>query len=244
MSEQNGAGSTGEKSFSQKDIDAERAHAQAAKQEAQAAQEKVADLEKQVGTMKTEIDGFKNKDASGDPKAVEARVKQAREDAEADLRKSYGKQFDDNKTLIESQGKELNKFRVVNVGLQKAAGKFIDGAMSHVERAIEENCKFVDGRIVVVGKDGKPRMSPGDPRTEMSLDEFLDEFAGANPFMVPPSTQRGTDDGKRKAGAAPNESIKAPPSGFEAWDVAARQKWMTDNPESAKHYMRSRGFNV
>jgi predicted RNase H-like nuclease (RuvC/YqgF family) len=243
MSE-NGAGSTGEKTYSQKEIDGERARVQAAQQQAQEAQDRVSDLEKQLGTMKTEIDGFKDKAAAGDPKAVEERVKQARADAEADLRKSYGKQLDDNKTVIENQSKELNRFRVVNVGLQKATGKFLDGAMPHVERHIEENGRFIDGRIVVMGKDGKPRMSPADPRTEMSLDELLDEFATANPFMVPPSTQRGTDDGKRKAGAAPNESVKPPPSGFEGWDVTARQKWMSENPESAKHYMRSRGFNI
>ncbi len=244
MSGDNGAGQTGEKTITQADLDAERAYAQKAQREAQEAQNQLKDLQTRMATLTSELDTFKNKTAAGDPKAVEERVKQARTEAEEQFKKTYGTQLDELKTQNETKERELKRFRVTNVGLQKAAGKFLPEAMGFVEQAIEQNCDYVDGKIVIKGQDGKPRMSPKDPRAEMSVDEFLEEFASKNLFMVPAETRKGTDNGTKKAASADTAEVKPPPAGFENWTEADRTKWMMENPASARALMRKAGFVV
>lgn len=245
MAEQTTTGTAGtEKVYSQKDIDAERARAQRAEQMAQEAEDRAKDLEGKFNKIKTDFDGLKNKSVVGDEKAIEERIKSVRGEVEEDFKKNYGKKIEDLETANNQKDKELKRFRVTNEGLQKANGKFLPEALKFVEQAIEQHCDWDGEKIVVKGSDGKPRLSPANPKSPMSVDEFLAEFADANPFMVPPTTRKGTDDGRTRTGSSQsqNKAVVAPPAGFEQMSQIDQQRWFEQNPESGRAYMKQRGW--
>lgn len=234
-----------DKTYTQKDIDAERARVQRAEQMAQDAEDKAKELENRFNSMKGELDAFKNKSVVGDEKAIEERIKAVRGEVEGEFQKNYGKKIEDLEAQNQAKEKDLKRYRVTNEGLQKANGKFLPESMKFVEQAIEQNCDWDGEKIVVRGSDGKPRLSPANPKSQMTIDEFIEEFAAQNSFMVNPQTRRGTDDGRNKAGSQnANKAIVPPPNGFEGWTVDQRQKWMTENPDSARAFMRSQGFQL
>lgn len=252
MSDQNGASSSSTgKTYSESDLEKERAHTQHFKQIAEEAAAKLKEFEgvdvKALRAKAAEAEALKNQAALGDPKKFEERVNQIKSETEQQLRSDYGKKITDLESDNKRKDAELKRFRVTNVGLQKAAThNFIPEAMNFVERAIEENCDWDGEKIVVKNKDGKVIYSKKDPQAPMSVDEFLEDFASSNPFFVASKARSGTDTGSTgtKAGANPPKQVKLPPTGFEAWDQMSQQKWFQENPEGGREYMRTRGFRV
>lgn len=110
---------------------------------------------------------------------------------EKEYKDTYGKQLEEKDTRLKDAETKLQRLEVVNPSLRLAADLFNSTELDILEGIIEKNLRKVDGEIVAVGPDGKPRPSKKDPRKDMTAQEFLEDFAEAHPSMAKARTSPG-----------------------------------------------------
>jgi hypothetical protein len=76
--------------------------------------------------------------------------------------------------------------------MSKAAALFTTDALKFVERDVAEACDIYEGAIIVKGADGKPVPSKKDPRQNMGVDEYLENYAAEHPSIAKSSATGGT----------------------------------------------------
>lgn len=218
-----------EKTFSQKDIEAERAHAQHFKTQYEDANTRLKNLETELSTLKNDKVA-----KAGDPKALEDRIKEVQTEIET----RFSGKLSETETRAEKAERELKNLRVVKESVQTALGLgFHKGATKILEGVAQDNLDWQDGRIVVKGDDGKPLYSKANPRELMTAEEFFKDYADQNPFLVEATTRSGTMSGENKTGTSKGGLVRPPPN-WESFTIDQKQDWMTKNPESAKALMR------
>lgn len=234
------------KTYTEKDIEIERANAQHFKQladEAAAAIKKYQGVD--IDALKAaaaEAERLKNSAALGDPKKLEERINEAKTAAEAEISKRYADKLSELEKERETQARELHKLRVTQVGITKALEVgFLPEAKRVVERELDERCMWQDGKIVVRGDDGKPMYSKVNPRELMDVEEFLRQFGNENAYLMKPSTARGTSDGKEKGSTATGAPIRWPD--FRSMSPDQQTAWFDANPEARKAFAEN-GFRI
>lgn len=246
----NGTGSTSSaasgQTFTQIDIERERAYAQNFKQQAETFASQLKQFEgidiAALRAKAAKADELANAAAASDPKKLDERLSQVRTEVEQEAAKRFGGKLSEYEKRDAEQQKELKRFRVTNVGLQKAAGIFLSEATQFVERAIEENCEWIDGTIVVKGKDGKPLPSPKDPRQQMTIEEFISDFATKNPFLVNPKGRTGAmGEGTTKAATSTTGSDNLP-AGMDTWSREQVVEYFSKNPEARAAFLAKTSF--
>lgn len=238
-------GNTTTKTYTEADIERERAHAQHFKQ---LADEATANLKKFDGvdldklrTAAAEAERLKNAAALGDPAKLEERINAARAEAEEAANRRFSSKLEELENTTKAQAKDLHTLRVTSVGLSKAFEVgFLPEAKKHIERELNERCEWKDGQIVVKGEDGKPMYSKANPRELMGVEEWLQSYGAENPYLMKPQTAQGTDDGKNRKVASVSP-VRWPD--FSSMTPSQQQEWFAANPEGAKRFMEN-GFRV
>jgi hypothetical protein len=189
-----------------------------------------------VKAEREELEILRKQATGGDQKKIDELLSKAVSEAEQKVTKRFGEKLTELETLSSQQAKDLKHLRVTRGALETAAKIFIPEALKFVEPLIERSCDWVDGKIVVKDEKGEVRYSRKDPKTPMSVDELLGEFAEGHPFLVPSTTVRGSDNGAAKT--AGTRGATKFPSDFEAWSMERKQTFFSENPELRKAYIR------
>ncbi len=242
MAQEGNAGTAGagaEKTYTQADLERERAYAQNYQQQLTEANNKLKAFDGvDVETLRQKAaraEELENKAALGDPKKLEERILAAKTEAEAEANKRYGSKLEELEGLSKTQARELHTLRVTNAALAEAAkvGFAADG-MKFLQREVDARCEFQDGKIIVKGDDGKPLYSKANPRELMTLNEWLIDFGAENPCLMDRQTTKGTADGNRPKQGAGLGTVRFPD--FGKMSPADAAKWFKENPEGAKAF--------
>jgi hypothetical protein len=219
--------------FTQADIEKERAHTQHVTQQLQELQGKIKGVDIEALQKKAALaDELQKKAAIADPTKVEELLKQK----EAEIEGRFGSKLSEVEKDRDATKAALKKVSITNVGLQKAvAAGFLDKAMPIVQQFIEQQCDLVGEDIVIKGEDGKPRYSKADPRKLMTIDELLTEYGEKNDFLLANKTPSGGKGAENKAGATGGAA--ALPGGFENWTQQDQTKFFIKNPELRKQVL-------
>jgi rubrerythrin len=184
---------TGDKTFTIKDIEAERAHAQHFKQQYEelSGKYKGIDPEKYAQAMQ-ELDSLKNKDAAGDPKKLDERIAEK----EREIADRFQSQLTTTQQERDAAKQELKHERATKPTLTKIATLVTgeDQALL-LEPVIKSEADLVDGKVVFLGQDGKPRYSKTKPAELMSIDEYTEELKGRFPGSFKAETRNGAMNG-------------------------------------------------
>lgn len=230
MAETNATTTTGTaatQTFTQADIEKERAHTQHVTQQLQELQGKFKGIDIEALQKKAaQADELLKKAAIADPTKVEELLKQK----EAEIEGRFGSKLSELEKERDSTKAALKKVSITNVGLQKAVtAGFLEKALPIVQKYIEEQCDLVGEDIVIKGADGKPRYSKADPRKLMTIDELLTEYGEANQFLMANKTASGGRGSENKAGITGGAT--ALPDGFHEWSQQDQTKFFIKNPE-------------
>lgn len=209
-------------------------------------------LETQLGELKTtqtklqkDLQNLNREKAkAGDPKDLEKWEK----DKEAEIRSALQKELDDAVSAKSSLETQLNELTVVNAGFDEVRELFNDDCHSDVKELIRRHGKKQeDGTVIYQDEKGSDLYSPADRRKFMNHREFGEYIANRKPSWAKPKgkgggRQEGNKQQQQTSGGN-NGNVKPPPAGFTGWSQKDQQAWMTENPESARAFMRSRFGN-
>jgi hypothetical protein len=182
-----------------------------------------------VKAEREELDILRKQGVGNDPKKLDELLERTRKETEDKLSKRFGDKLTEFEKQNGELSKELKHIRVTKSALDVAAKMFLPEAIKFVEPIINASCDWVEGKIVVKDEKGEPRYSKKNPKEPMGVEELLGEVAESNPFLVPASTRKGTDNGAQKTGAT--AQAKALPSDFNGWPIERQQEFFRDNPE-------------
>jgi len=188
-----------EKTYTAKDIEIERAHAQAAREEARELKERFKDIDpEEFRRIREEHTKLKTKDAGGDEKKIAELVAEQL----APERKRLESAYQEEKTAREKLASELKTERVTKAILQKAASAFGQDALELLTPVFERDGDFVDGKVVFKGPDGKPRYSPTDATKLLSIEEYIGELQTKYPSAAVSTASGGGKNGVAKVSGA------------------------------------------
>jgi hypothetical protein len=146
--------------------------------------------------LKEEVTILRRENAEGDPKKIDEVITKERTEIENKFRKQYGDSIEALKKEKQEISSELDRLRVVNPAMLKAADVFNSTELSLIQMLIEKDLAFKDGQIIVKDEKGEPKLSPTNPRQLMSIDEYMEGLTAKYPGCAKP---RGTA-GSREAG--------------------------------------------
>lgn len=194
---------TEEKTYSQKDIEAEKANAQHFKQLYDEMASKFKGFDPtEFKTIKEERDALKVKSSVGSEEEIVKRINEAKAEVEARLTTAYNEE----KTARESLANELKKERVTKNVLQKVAPHATPDGLRLLTPILESEGDWVDGKIVFKDENGKPRYSPKDATKLLSDDEYLEGLKTQYPSAFAATAKAGTKGSEMKInGTSPTE---------------------------------------
>lgn len=231
-------GSAANKTYTEADLERERAHSQHFKSQLDEATSKLKNYDgvdiEALKRKAARAEELENAASLGDPKKLEERIAAVKAEAETDAQKRFGGKLGELEELSKSQAKELHSLRVTSVAIQKATevGFAADG-LKFLKHEIDARCEFQDGKIIIKGDDGKPLYSKANPRELMDLGEWLIKFGEENPCLMERTTLKGTADGA-KSKPANLGAVRFPD--FGRMTQAQQTKWFEENPEGAKAF--------
>lgn len=182
MSEANGAQPTTEKTYSQKDLEIERGHAQAEKDLRIEAEKRLKAFEgidpEDYKKTKTELDKIRREAAIGDPKKLEEWQQQK----EAEIRAQVQKDLEAAKSKVDAlskQNKELTVTdRVFAIAATQINGDTSEEVKEYIRRHGDLNEK---GEIIFKGEDGKPLYASGSATALMTPEGFIEMLRTKKP---------------------------------------------------------------
>lgn len=137
--------------------------------------------------LEEEVNNYKRDAAKGNPEELENVIKSQYE-------KRYGEKFGNLEKENTDLKTRINKLEVVNPAMLKAANVFNSSELPLMQMVIEKDLTLADGQIVV--RDGdKFKYSKKDPRSLMSLDEYMEDLADRYPGCAKPRGKNGARDG-------------------------------------------------
>lgn len=191
--------SSGEKTYSQKEFDIERANAQKLKQELEELHSKFKGIDPdEVSRLKKEIGELKTKGAIGD----EEKIKQRIAEETADIEKRLNSAYVEEKTKRESLEQELKRERVTKQIIQKASSSFTADGLELLTQVFERDGDWYEGKIVFKDAGGKPRYSPKDATKFLSEDEYIEELKSKYPSAALSTQQAGVKSTTQKINAS------------------------------------------
>ena len=231
---------TPEKTYTQKDLDVERAHAQAAKAELDDLRTKFKDIDPaKYGELKTQLDSLmRERAAKGGDKE--------REDLETHLKSEYETRYASKYTDLEGRAQsaetELQRLRVRAPAMTAAATVIAKDSLPLVESLIERELGFIEGEIVAIDDKGKPLASEDNPRNpKMALDEYLRRLVSRYPSIALNKQLPGTGDrGVRASSAGSNGAVSLPPD-LSRWSPEKQKEFFLTNPEARKAFLNGAG---
>lgn len=180
------------KSYTIKDIEVERGHAQAEKDLRLDAEKRLAvykDIDPaKYNAMIAELETLKGKAAAGSEEKVTELVKEAKASEAA----RHQKIIDDLQAKLDGKNKDLKTERVTKAILQKAAGAFGQDMLELLTPTFEKDGDFEDGEIVFKDAKGNIRYSAKDPRKPLSIDEYIEETRQKYPTAATSHAQAGS----------------------------------------------------
>jgi len=231
---------TTEKTFTQKDIDVERAHAQAAKAELDELRTKFKDIDPaKYGELKTQLDTLmRERAAKGGDKE--------REDLETHLKNEYESRYASKYTELEGRASqaetELRRLRVRAPAMTAAATMIAKDSLPLVESLIEKELGFVDGEIVAIDEKGKPIASEDNPRNaKMSLDEYLRRLVSRYPSIALNKQLPGTGDRGARSSSPGSDGVATIPGDLSRWPIEKQKEFFRTNPEARRAFLNSAG---
>ena len=225
---------TTEKTFTQKDIEAERAHAQHFKQELDGLRSKLGgkDIES-ILQRAARAEELENAAAGNDPKKWEDRLKNVKTETEQEITKRFSTKLEEAESKTKSLEQQLNEFRIVTPGLEAATKVgFLPEASDEVKRELKEQCRWDEEqkKVIIIDKDGKPRYKASNPAELMTQEDLLKEIGTKKKHWLQPTVTRGTHTGETKANGSSGGATVLP-SDFAVWTQAEQTKFFRDNPE-------------
>lgn len=170
-----------EKSYSIKDIEIERGHAQAEKELRLEAEKRLKAFEgidpADYAKTKAERDELKNKAAAGSEEAVTARVKEAVEAERVRLEKALA----DERQAKDALAKDLKTERATKAILQKASGAFGSDTLELLTPIFDRDSDYEDGQVIFKDAKGNKRYSPKDATKPLSVEEYVEEMRNKYP---------------------------------------------------------------
>lgn len=155
----------------------------------------------EYGALKDEVSILRREQAKGDPGKLDELLAKEKQE----LEKRFGTKFTEYEGENKQLKSELQKLKVVNPALVKAAGIFRDTELDLIQMKIEQELTLDGNEIVAKGADGKPLPSKLDPRKNMGLEEYLNNLAekypgAAKPKGVATGKESGATNGASGAG--------------------------------------------
>jgi hypothetical protein len=177
-----------EKTYTIKDVEAERAHAQKFQQEAEELKNKFKGIDPEAArTALEKLQDLERKAAATDPE----KIKQLEEQARIDERNKIGGKLTEYEQTLAEREARLNRYEVTQPALLEAANIFTATELPIIEMMIEKDLMKHEGKIVVRGPDGKPVPS-SDPRNGYkSVSEYFGELSTKFPNLVKASVSPG-----------------------------------------------------
>lgn len=172
---------TTDKTFTIKDIEAERAHAQHFKQELEEIKAKFKGIDPdKFSSMQAELDALKNEKVSktGDPKELESRIAEK----EREIAERYQSKLSETEQALESAKSALKHEQATKPTLTRIATLVTGEDQAQLlEPVIRGEADIVDGKVIFKGQDGKPRYSKTKPNELMGIDEYVGELKNRFP---------------------------------------------------------------
>ena len=154
--------------------------------------------------MKEELDLLKRESAKGKPDEIEKLVGEK----EKEIDKRYRKKLDEYEKEKDDTIKELNRLRVINPTMLKAAEYFNSKELSLIQMLVERDLSWDNGRVIVKDESGKPKASIKNPREDMGIDEYLEELTELYPNCAKPRQTSGVTSPGQDRSANNNNNNK------------------------------------
>lgn len=140
-----------------------------------------------VKNMQAELEQLKKSKATNDPDYLETYK------AEIDERYKgeYGSRIETLENELNTARSDLKQLRVIDAAKSMMADEFLPEAGKYLSAQLQKDLDWQDGSIVVLGEDGKPRLSPKTPSKPMTLEEYIDELKSSNPVLVKSNAKSG-----------------------------------------------------
>lgn len=195
---------SGEKTFTQKDIDFHMAKYEAIEGELKEYKSKFKDIDPvKVKEALTELDNLKKKNAKT-PEEIDALI----QGKEREISERFGSRVSELESENGTLKSELKRHKVTNGILSEAANKFNADALKLIEPIIEKDGDLDNGQIVFKDKDGKVRYSKKHPDKPLSTQEYLDELVELYPSAAKPTMTQGGKNGTEKVNGGQSASGK------------------------------------
>jgi len=182
---------------------------------------------KGVDLTKIEEDRQKLRDlqtqsAGGNPEQinqmVEERVNQEKERFKSD----YGSKITDLEERLGARNQELKELKVVDRAFGKVSTMINEDVAEDIKNIIRRDVDMVEGNLVVKDSEGNIRLSRANPKSNMSLDEYISELKTARPSYFRP-------EGKSGAGQPNQNRTTGGNGGSSALDSIDNKRFVEDD---------------
>lgn len=192
MSDQNGAAATTAtgKTFTQEDIERERAHTQHFKQIADELQAKFKGIDPDdYSNTKKELEEIRKKAALGNPEEME----KWKVTTESEIRKQVQKELDEANSRASKYEGENKELRVTDKVFAALGTEIMPDMADFIKEQIRRYGDINEkGEIVFKDGSGKPMYAPGSTTQPMGLDHFKLHLRGQFPSAFKASDKGGT----------------------------------------------------
>lgn len=237
MADTNGATPTPEtKTFTQKDIEIERANAQHYKQLAEEAAAKLKGFEGVDPTdykkTKAELDEIRKKAALGDP----AKLEEWQKNTEAEIAKRVEKRVQEAEARAEKLAKDNKELTVTDRVFAVFAPHVTEDMGDFIKEQIRKYGDLdVNGNIIFKDDAGKVRYAPGSATEFMKVEQFVEHVRAKYPSSFKPTQVGGGKTAGQKLPAyqgrqLTRDQIRALPS-------MEQRKYFQENPAAAQGYL-------
>ena len=158
-----------------------------------------------VKAEREELANLRREGVGNDPK----KLKEFEERTTKEVSDRYSGKLTEYETENKTLKGQLKELQVTNTAMTKAASIFNDDALELIQDRVRADCDYLDGRIIVRDKDGKPKPSIKNPREDMGVDEYLETLASKYPSTAKATAIAGGRSGGTKSGTngASNKSL-------------------------------------
>lgn len=179
----------------------------------------------EVSRLRNKVKEATKASVAADPKKLE----EYEATLKAEYDKTYGTELDNLRGLTAKQTQEIKELRLTTTVIDRAAQVFKKDMLPLIKREVLAACDIREGKVVILGEDkkGDPRKSPRNPRSDMTIDEFIEELSERYPSAVESKNKAGGMNGADKRASVPTTL----PSDFQSWNRAEQVEFMQKNPE-------------
>lgn len=158
----------------------------------------------EVAALRAANEDFQRKAALADPD----KLKQWEQTTEQRIAKEYGTKLTELEQANQTLAAQLKTHQITTPVMQECVKHFNEDSASLIAERAAASCDVLEGELVVLGADGKPRINPDDPRKGyMSLEQYMRELAEQYPSCARAQTKPGTKNGTMDAPAATSSGL-------------------------------------